>query len=78
MDVKVIRFISGLSQLNFANVAGLWQSRLSLIERGLLKPSRNEQQKIDDFVKFSGVDIDLVDYVERKRSVENVKHIENQ
>ena len=71
MDLKVVRFLHGMNQSEFAKACGLWQPRVSVIEAGATRPSKVEREKLDYFLKRSPISLSVIEFVERE--VENAK-----
>ena len=50
--IEVKRRERGLSQWDVARLTGIVQSRLSLIERGIVQPKREEAEKLKGILKI--------------------------
>ena len=48
MSLRTVRFFKKMSQWDIAKITGIPQSKVSLIERGYIKP---KEQEIEKFVK---------------------------
>ena len=57
MTLREVRFFKGLNQYDIALKTGIPQSKISLIERGYLKPKNDEKEKIAKALGCQAVDI---------------------
>jgi transcriptional regulator with XRE-family HTH domain len=46
MKIKMLRFLQDKSQYVLANESGVHQGRISLIERGIVKPTLKERENL--------------------------------
>ena len=58
MNLKAARADRFLNQYDLSILTGISQSRLSLIERGYIKPSKTEKNKICKALSVREIDID--------------------
>jgi transcriptional regulator with XRE-family HTH domain len=50
--IKILRAVHDITQVELARICNLSQSKLSLIERGLTEPSKEEENRIFDVLKL--------------------------
>lgn len=60
MDLREIRFKKRLSQWDIQKLSGVYQSRISLIERGYVRPSEDEKKAITDALGMEAEEIDWI------------------
>ena len=58
MDLKMARFIKQFTQYHLVFKTGIPQSKLSLIERGFVKPKDDEKIKIAKALQLNPEDIE--------------------
>ncbi len=52
MNLREARFRMGITQWGLQRLAGVHQSRISLIEKGYIKPSETEKMKLTEALGF--------------------------
>lgn len=68
MDLRVVRFLHGLTQQELQRATGICQSRISTVERGFSVLSKHEKERLNFFLKKSRVSLNAILYVERQRN----------
>jgi len=60
LKMKFRRLMLGKSQYVLANETGIFQSRLTLLERGFVKPRPHERKKLARALNLSEAEIDEI------------------
>lgn len=55
MDLKSIRFVKGMTQVELQRRSGVFQSRISLAEKGTLKLRNGEKRELENALKAKGI-----------------------
>lgn len=59
MNLKELRFRKGLNQFDIQLLSGVHQSRISLIERGYVKPTSKELERLARALKVKPEDLEF-------------------